>query len=279
MASPLYTLTEPERSETPLVVEVPHAGIHVPAAYLANLVAPARSIGRDADLYVDELYADAPLEGATLLVAHTSRYVLDLNRAEGDLDNEAVIGGQANGARMPRGLIWRLTTDGEPALGHPLSRAELDARVADVHRPYHAALRAVLERKKAKFGYAVLLAAHSMPSNARDPISRRGPETAFARADVVPGTQGRTTSAGVFIDVVDTHAKAHGFTVRHDDPYRGGFSTRNYGMPSQGLHAVQVELARRLYMDEATLIRGRSFDALRRFCRALVAKLGQTALP
>ena len=279
MATRLFTVTEPERSETPLVVEVPHAGIHVPAAYLANLVAPARSIGRDADLYVDELYADAPLEGATLLVAHTSRYVLDLNRAEGDLDNEAVVGGQANGARMPRGLIWRLTTDGEPALGQPLSRAELDARIAEVHRPYHAALRAVLERKKAKFGYAVLLAAHSMPSSARDPVSRRGPETTFARADVVPGSQGRTTSAGVFIDAVDAHARGHGYTVRHDDPYRGGFSTRNYGTPAQGVHAVQVELARRLYMDESTLLRERSFDALRRFCRALVAKLGQTALP
>ena len=280
---PLFTLTEPSTGETPLVVEVPHAGIDVPPAYLASLVAPARSIGRDADLYVDDLYADAPFEGATLLVAHTSRYVLDLNRGEGDLDADTVLGGPTNGARMPRGLIWRLTTDGDPALARPLTAADVEARLHAVHRPYHAALLAALERKKAKFGYAVLLAAHSMPS-----VGRSGPEgsarrgllggAGAARADVVPGTHGRTTAAACFIDAVDAHARAQGFSVRHDDPYKGGFTTRHYGVPAARVHAVQIELARRLYMDETTLLRSRAFDVVRRWCRALVVKLGQTAL-
>ena len=278
----LFTLIEPQpERETPVLVEVPHAGLSVPPGYLANLTAPARSIAQDADLYVDELYTDAPAEGATLLVAHTSRYVLDLNRGEEDWDREAVnantfVGRTAsNGSsRMPRGLIWRLTTDGVPALARPLTLAELDERIARVHRPYHGALWSVLERKRARFGYAVLLAAHSMPSTARTSTGEAGP----ARADVVPGTQGRTTSAPSFIECVDAHARAFGYTVRHDDPYRGGFSARHYGQPHKGLHAVQVELARRLYMDEKTLTRGTGFNAVRDWCRTLVAKLASTAL-
>lgn len=269
MASPpLFTLTPPPPSvvETPVVVEVPHAGLDVPAEYLAQLVAPARSIGRDADLYVDELYADAPACGATLLVAHTSRYVLDLNRSEEDWDDA--------GARAPRGIVWRLTTDGEPALARPLTPAELEARIDAVHRPYHRALREALDRKRARFGWVVLLAAHSMPS-----VARTGHvDASSARADVVPGTQGRTTAADVVIDAVDAHARDRRFTVRHDDPYRGGFTTRHYGRPREGIHAVQVELARRLYMDEATLERGAGFVPLRAWCRGLVEKLGRLAL-
>jgi len=280
----LFTLiepAEPERRESAVVVEVPHAGLDVPATYLANLTAPARSLAQDADLYVDELYADAPLEGATLLIAHTSRYVLDLNRGEEDWDREAIATNgltsrsATNGsARMPRGLIWRLTTEGVPALARPLSLSELDERIERIHRPYHRALWSVLERKRERFGYAVLLAAHSMPSAARTSTGEPG----AARADVVPGTQGRTTSAPPFIECVDAHARAFGYTIRHDDPYRGGFAARHYGQPHKGIHAVQVELARRLYMDERTLARGTGFDAVRSWCRSLVGKLTQTAL-
>ena len=265
---PLFSVVEPEQGarETPVVVEVPHAGLVVPAPYLAGLVAPARAIGRDADLYVDELYADAPACGATLIVAHTSRYVVDLNRSEDDWDD--------NPSRMPRGLVWRLTTDGEPALARSLTPREVEERIETVHRPYHRALAAALERKRSRFGFAILLAAHSMPS-----VARTGHVDASAsRADVVPGTQGRTTAADTVIDAVDAHARARRFTVRHDDPYRGGYSTRHYGRPREGIHAVQVELARRLYMDEGTLERSARFEALRGWCCGLVEKLGALAL-
>ncbi|MDB4995361.1 MAG: N-formylglutamate deformylase, partial [Myxococcaceae bacterium] len=264
----LFTLSEASpHDETPLIVEVPHAGLDVPARYLANLVAPVRSLGRDADLWVDELYADAPEEGASLLVAHTSRYVVDLNRAETDWDDDA----SRYGGRMPRGLVWRLTTDGEPSLARPITRAELEERIETIHRPYHRALQALIDRKIAKFGLALVLAGHSMPSAGRaDPTA--------VRADVVPGSQGRTTADAKFIDLVDAHARAHGLSVAHDDPYKGGYTTRHYGQPAARAHVVQVELARRLYMDEVTLARTDGFDDTRAWCRALVAKLGQTAL-
>lgn len=273
----LFSVTEPAGEETPLVVEVPHAGTWVPPTYLAALVAPVRALGRDADLFVDELYAGAPLEGATLLVARTSRYVLDLNRGEDDWDDAAVetrVGTSPPrlSGTMPRGLVWRLTTEGEPALARPLKRSELEDRVRAIHRPYHEALRALLERKRNKFGFAVVLAAHSMPSSSRG----TKPED---RADVVPGTQGRTTAAAGFIDAVEKLAVESGMTVRHDEPYRGGFTTKHYGRPRDGIHAVQIELARRLYMDETTLQRGPRFEATQAFCRSLVRAVGAVRPP
>src|SRR6185369_7962086 len=113
--------------------------------------APARSVARDADLYVDQLFRDAPGEGAAMIVSHTSRFVVDLNRSEGDIDGDAVEG--AGRAPWPRGLVWRLTTDGEPILTAPIPRHELDRRLEAVYRPYHRALAALLERKIERFGF------------------------------------------------------------------------------------------------------------------------------
>jgi N-formylglutamate amidohydrolase len=264
---------EPEASaETPVIVEVPHAGLHVPAPLSPTLLAPVRALARDADLYVDELYADAPEEGATLLAAHVSRYVIDLNRGEDDVDGETVDGAPFGVAR-PRGLVWRITTENERCLGRPLTRRELAERLDEVHRPYHRALRALVERKKERFGVAVILAGHSMPSVGRSAHGDPG----APRADVVPGTQGRTSAHARLIDVVDAHARRAGLTVQHDEPYRGGWTTQHYGRPRDGVHVVQVELARRLYMDESSLRRSELFERTRRFCRELVAELGAAA--
>ncbi len=270
---PLFVATEPRTAETPVVVEVPHAGTSVPPEFANELLAPARAIARDADLFVDELYEQACDEGATLLVSRVSRYVVDLNRAETDVDAETVLGAPP-APRAPRGVVWRLTTDNERSLAAPLTRAQLDARLDRIWRPYHAALAAAVHRKMQRFGVCVVLAAHSMPS-----VGRTGHgDTNVPRADVVPGTQGRTTASPPFIDVVEAHAREAGLSVRHDEPYRGGWTTRHWGRPAQGVHAVQVEVARRLYMDEAALVRGEAFDAMKKFARELVRKLGAAGL-
>jgi N-formylglutamate deformylase len=255
--------------ETPLVVEVPHAGLGLDALTAASLAAPVRSIGIDADLYVDELYARAPDVGATLLVAELSRYVCDLNRGEGDVDPLAASGGTAH--RAPHGLIWRDTTEGARALYQPLSREELERRLEQYYRPYHRCLAELLEAKRAKFGFAILLAGHSMPSRGRQGHIDTGRD----RADVVPGSRGRTTASGNVIDVPERLARERGWSVVHDDPYRGGFTTAHYGRPDHGWHAVQVELSRRLYMDEQTLQKKPTgFEETRQFCTALAQGLG-----
>ncbi|HEX8794488.1 MAG TPA: N-formylglutamate amidohydrolase [Polyangiaceae bacterium] len=275
-------------SETPVVVEVPHAGLDLAPQDLEPLAAPARAIARDADLYVDALYEDAAAEGATAIVARTSRYVVDVNRAETDVDGEVVEGARAD-VSLQHGLVWRTTSEGDPALARKLSRAELEERLERVWRPYHRALAGLVERKRARFGLCVVLAAHSMPS-----VERRGARgggdkpraggdgaqaTTKHRADVVPGTRGRRSAAAKFIDLVEELARRRGWSVRHDDPYAGGFTTQHYGRPEQGVHVVQVELARRLYLDEVSLRPGPDFAGVRKWCRELVSALGKLSSP
>lgn len=268
-----FNVVTPRAVETPVVVEVPHAGLAIDALAAASLASPVRALGVDADLYVDELYQDAPDCGATLLVARISRYVCDLNRSEEDVDPLAASGGTAHSA--PHGLIWRSTTEGHRALLHPLSRAELRRRVETYYRPYHACLQGLLDEKRRRFGVAILVAGHSMPSRGRYGHI----DTGQARADVVPGSRGRTSASAEIIETPERIAKARGWTVSHDNPYRGGFTTAHYGRPREGQHAVQVELARRLYMDEETLEKkpGR-FEETRAYCRELVAALGALRL-
>jgi N-formylglutamate amidohydrolase len=263
-----FTVIEPTTEETPLAVEIPHAGLFVDGPTLARLAAPARAIGRDADLYVDELYADAPNHGATLITSHVSRYVCDLNRSELDVDADSVEGAPPH-ARATRGIIWRLTSDGARVLEAPLPRAELERRLDAYYRPYHRAVAKVLERKRARFGFAILLAAHSMPSVGR--AAHGDPQA--VRADVVPGTRGRSSAAAAFIDRVDALARGAGLTVAHDVPYQGGYTTQHYGRPDLHVHVVQVELARRLYMDEPTLSKHAGFDRMRGWCGDLVKTL------
>jgi N-formylglutamate deformylase len=290
-----FELLQPTGPETPVVVEVPHAGLDVAAHFLEPLTAPARALARDADLYVDALYEDAPAEGASMIIARASRYIVDLNRAEGDVDGEVVEGRRADTC-MHHGLVWRTTSSGEPALSRKLRPDELEERLELVWRPYHRALAGLLARKREQFGVAILLAAHSMPSVERtvsyEVSARPGPSRAReaapgvpvrqpdsrARADVVPGTRGRKSAGARFIDAVEAHASACGWSVRHDDPYAGGFTTQHYGRPAEGVHAVQVELARRLYLDETSLRPNGSFPSARAWCRELVVRLGRMAL-
>ena len=268
----VFDLTQPTGQESPVLVEVPHAGLAVPDPVASELAVPRDVRLRDSDIYVDRLYRDAPAGGASLLAARVSRYVVDLNRAADDVDPLAVPDHPDPRGVQPRGVVWRITTDGLPALTAPLTYAKLQRRLALFHAPYHAALEAELQRKRERFGYAILLAAHSMPS-----VSRLGHGP--PRADVVPGTRNRTTATSKVIDCVDRHFKDAGLSVRHDDPYRGGWSTSHYGRPAEGIHAIQIELNRALYVDEATSrpLDG-AFERLAQTCADLATALGALRL-
>lgn len=272
--SDCFRVLPPRGVELPVVVEVPHAGLMVDATCLSTLLVSARSLARDADLYVDELVPEATEVGATVLIAQTSRYFIDLNRREDEVDRHAVEGGFGHDA--PHGLVWHRATDGERALAAPLPPRELQRRVELIYRPYHAMLQRLLDEKKQRFGHVILVCAHSMPSAGLSYMTGRE----VVRADVVPGTRGRTSAAGPVIETVDRFTRASGFSVKHDDPYRGGYSTQHYGMPSRGVHAVQIEVARRLYMNEATLRRDpEGIGRLRLFYRELVLRLGGLIQP
>jgi N-formylglutamate amidohydrolase len=265
-----FTLIRPTTRALPVLVEVPHAGVEVPAEARELLLVDDRVLLRDADTWVDTLFRDVVAQGATLLTARCSRYVVDLNRDEHDHDPASVAGSTHPKGTAPRGVIWRESSDGAPALRRPLTRLEFEERIERYHRPYHRALSLELEALRARHGVAVLLCGHSMPATGRSQLA----QSPRRRADVVPGTRVRSTAGGKLIDALDAHFRGAGLSVRHDDPYRGGATTQRYGRPSAGVHAIQVELNRDLYMDERTLTpKADAMEWLRSLCTALVPRL------
>ena len=235
--------------DSPLVVSVPHAGTMVPVEDAPLLALEGQALLRDADLFVDRLCRDVPAQGVPVVRALVSRYVLDVNRAPDDVDREVCPTVDRPTRVSARGLVWRVTTEGAAVLKRPLTGAELESRIARIHRPYHDALARILEEKRARHGYAVLLDAHSMPSTGRPGHSDPGAR----RADIVPGdVRGASCHPGIS-RVLAEHFEATGYAVRPNDPYMGGFITRHHGRPARGVHAIQLEINRDLYMDEEAL--------------------------
>ncbi|MDP3277558.1 MAG: N-formylglutamate amidohydrolase [Deltaproteobacteria bacterium] len=273
-----FRLVLPKRRAAPVVVEVPHAGVQIPASIAAELDCTPRDVLRDSDTYVDELVAQTPDTGATLLVSDVSRYVVDLNRTERDIDALSVpslVGARCpHGAagvcdHAPRGVIWRESTEGYNLLRQPLSEIAYRSRIDQYYAPYHRALAARLSELHAMHGFVMLVSVHSMPGYGRGPDGSR-----VRRADIVPGTRGQTTAHRDVIHVVDSHFRAAGLSVRHDDPYRGGATTARWGRVSDGFHAVQIELNRALYLDESSLHRRRDGQRwLQQLCFELIERL------
>ncbi len=139
------------------------------------------------------------------------------------------------GSDAPHGLVWHRSTDGQRVLPCPLPAHELRRRLDEYYYPYHRAIRRLMDARRREFGYSILLCAHSMPSRGRHGSADVGRK----RADIVPGSRGRTTAAAEVIDATEAVAKRSGWTVAHDDPYRGGFTTMHYGQPHQGWHALR----------------------------------------
>jgi N-formylglutamate deformylase len=232
----------------PVVVSVPHAGTLVPDDDAALLAISGGALLRDADLFVNRLIEGVGRHGVAVFEGLVSRYIVDLNRAPDDVDREVCPELSRPARPSARGLIWRTTTDGAPVLRRPLTVGEVNSRRARIHTPYHEALRALLEERRRRHGFAVLVDLHSMPSAGRpshdDPGARR--------ADIVPGDLRGTSCAASLSTLVVEHFTSQGYSVRPNDPYMGGYITREHGRPTRGIHAIQVEVNRDLYMNEST---------------------------
>ncbi|HIA03944.1 MAG TPA: N-formylglutamate amidohydrolase [Myxococcales bacterium] len=241
-----YLYVPPDTPITPLVVSVPHAGTWVPAEDLPLVRGGRRTLLRDTDQHVDRLYAAAPLLGAAFIASRVNRYVLDLNRSPDNVDRHVCPELESPAAEHPRALIWRQSTDGTQILARPLTQAELQSRIDRVHTPYHSFLESLLQERKSKFGYAILLDAHSMPSVGRATHT----DTGAPRAQIVPGNNHDKSCAPALTELVCRHFESHGYDVALNTPYSGGFITQNYGRPEENIHAIQVELNRALYLHE-----------------------------
>lgn len=270
MKSLPYYYVPSDVGDSPLVVSVPHSGTRIPKEDADLIVCDERTMLRDVDLHVDKLYGNVAGLGGCILGANVSRYVLDLNRSPGDVDARVCPEHPSPAADNPKALIWRQSTDDTPVMGRSLTLREVESRIARVHQPYHAKLRSLLDAKVAKFGYAILVDAHSMPSVGRATHS----DTGQRRADIVPGNNHGKSCADSLTALVCNHFEAAGLNVALNTPYSGGWITRSYGQPAEGVHAIQIELNRALYLHEdAPFWAGGPALELQRIIEALLTQL------
>ena len=260
------TLCEIARGDSPLVVDVPHAGTYVPEAIAARLTPAARAVP-DTDWHVEKLFAFARDAGATLLAATHSRYVVDLNR---DPSGAALYPGADNTELCPT----RTFAD-EPiyAPGDAPDAAEVAARRAEYFEPYHALLAAEIERVRARHGYAILLDGHSIRSQVPRFFAGRLPDLNLGTAD------GASCAPAVQQCAALVLAGADGFSSVVNGRFKGGYVTRHYGAPARGVHALQLETAQACYMDEAPpypVGRRRARRSSWRCCSGLLAALAAT---
>lgn len=227
------------RGSAPLLISVPHAGTHVSGALEERFTDAARSLP-DTDWFVDRLYDFADALDATVIVATHSRYVVDLNRPP---DDASLYPGQTT-----TGLVPLTTFEGE-AIYRPGAEPdddEREARRGQYWRPYHAVLAAELARLEIRHGAVLLWDAHSIASEMPRLFEGTLPHFNVGTAG------GRSCSPEVERAVASAAARHDGFSLVVNGRFQGGHITRGYGEPGRGVHAVQLELAQRAYMDEAT---------------------------
>jgi len=257
-ASPAVKRVEPERRTSRFIFASPHSGRSYEAAFLSQSVLPLSLLRRSEDAYVDLLFEDAPRLGASLIAADFPRAFVDPNRHgwefdpamfEGALPAEA--GPASSRAAAGLGVVPRLAADGRSIYAGRIAFAEALARIRRYYKPYHETLRREIEEVRALFGEAIVIDCHSMPSG-----SARG-------SDIVLGDRfGASCGPGLTAHAEAAFARL-GFSVVRNRPYAGGYTTEHYGAPESGVHVLQIEINRQLYLDEARVARSRQWGFLR----------------
>ena len=261
----------------PYIFNSPHSGRYYPERFLEMTRLDANAIRRSEDCYVEELFGCAVMLGAPLLIANFPRAYLDVNREPWELDPRMFadpVPGFCNvrSARVAGGLgtVPKLVGEGLDIYARRLPLAEAVDRIETIYKPYHECLKRLLTRTHARFGSAVLVDCHSMPASIR--IGDSG-----VRPDFIIGDRFGASASGQLSEHAITLLSAMGYAVAHNKPYAGGFITEHYGRPARGLHALQIEVNRGLYMNERTYQKSAGFDALARDLQSFAADL--MALP
>ncbi|WP_434615233.1 N-formylglutamate amidohydrolase [Azospirillum sp. B2RO_4] len=283
--APAFEILAPQSQRLPLVLASPHSGNAYSAAFLASSRLDARALRKSEDCFVDEIFAFAPGLGVPLIRALFPRAYLDVNREAYELDPEMFadpLPAYVN-TRSPRvaaglGTIARVVANGEDIYKSKLRFAEALDRVSRCYTPYHNALRQLVDATRDAFGHVLLIDCHSMPSAGAATDGRRGNGRGGGRGashpDIVLGDCFGNACAPAVIDAAEAYLCGLGYAVSRNNPYAGGYTTRHYGRPRQGIHTLQIEIARDLYMDEAALTRLPYLDVLARHMTELVDTLG-----
>lgn len=268
-----FDLTEPGALSTGAVFSSPHSG----RAYGEALVARARldllQLRASEDALVDRLFEAAPRHGAPLLAANAPRAWLDLNRAPNELDPALIEGVRPSGVnqRVAAGLgvVPRVVAEGAEIYRGKITLAEAEGRIEAIHKPYHDRLEALLLRARERFGSATLFDCHSMPTEAL----RAAPRVRGRPPEIVLGDRFGASAARSVVAQTQAAFERAGFVVARNAPFAGGYITQRYGRPTLGLHAVQIEIDRGLYLDQTRLRPSRDFPEIQRLIAQVVADL------
>ena len=272
------SVQRPVRAKLPFVFSSPHSGRIYPKSFVKSSNLDAVTLRRSEDCFVEEIFGGVVALGAPLMHAHFPRAYLDANREPYELDPAMFADPlpphvNTRSLRVAGGLgtIARVVADATEIYREPLAYAEAERRIRLLYMPFHDSLRELLEEAHKQFGGALLIDCHSMPS-----VGGPGDDDLGAdRPDIVLGDRYGTSCASEITETAERILKRLGYNTTRNNPYAGGFNTEHYGRPARGLHALQIEINRGLYMDEARLQRGAGLKRLKSDMASFVAELGK----
>lgn len=268
---PAFQIDRGSPVKGPVIFASPHSGTHYPEPMRSRLSVPLSDLRRTEDAFVDELYGPAIALGATLISAAYARTYVDLNRDARELDASMFEGDVPRIAGMPSarvkaglGCLPRVGASGRDIYLEPLSRREGEHRLEFVHDAYHHALQAEIETLKQDWSDIFVIDCHSMPS--RQPGRSSMP-------DIVLGDRFGSSCSARLTSMVERSFRREGFTVARNAPYAGGYTTRKYGRPRRGVHVLQIEINRSLYMNETAIEKSRGFVTLQSQLAGLISEI------
>jgi N-formylglutamate deformylase len=263
---------------TPLVLDSPHSGVDYPDDF--RHACDPLALRQAEDTHVEKLYDFVPALGVAWVEALFPRSYLDVNRNTTEIDvalfDEPWPGPletdpkALSKVRLGKGLVWRITDEGVPIYERRLSVQEVQSRIERCWRPYHRAVAAAIDSAHARHGYSIHLNCHSMPAVA---AAHSTDFPGLVHADFVIGDRDGTSANPALSRKVCEHLQSLGYSVSYNHPYKGVELVRRYGDPAHHRHSLQVEINRRLYMDEQTLAPHEGFEPLKRNLRSLVELL------
>jgi N-formylglutamate amidohydrolase len=273
--NPPFEILEPSEWAGAIVFNSPHSGNIYPRSFLTAARLDLASLRRSEDSFVDELFLGVVQRGHPLMRAHFPRCYVDVNREPYELDPRMFEGrlpsfANTRSMRVAGGLgtVARVVGDAQEIYDQRIPVDDALGRIEELYKPYHRALRRLVTKVHRQCGAAVLVDCHSMPSTA-------GAKDERPRADVVLGDRYGTSCVAIVSETIESTLTELGYSVSRNKPYAGGFITEHYGNPSAGLHAIQLEINRGLYMDERRYERAARFSRLAADLETLADRLGR----
>lgn len=277
----MQTLVRTIPGSAPLVLDSPHSGVDYPEDF--RPACELAVLRRAEDTHVEKLYDFAPALGVAWVEALFPRSYVDANRNLTEIDATMLADGWTeplatdpavlSKVRLGKGLIWRCTDEGLDIYDRKLTAAEVRRRIERCWRPYHAAVAQAIAQAHARHGYSIHLNCHSMPAVS---ASHATEFPGLVHADFVIGDRDGSTASPALSRLVCEVLRGFGYSVEYNHPYKGVELVRRYGDPAAQRHSIQVELNRKLYMDEDTLQPHAGFETLRGHLRQLVQRLLET---